>query len=1186
MLNGLSGSLLSHYFAERLLDESFAGQLGEAVSRHAQQRLARWWAGQGSQLGPASSVRAIWDQGAAPLAEILGFTVSHPEVSLRAAGAPGLDIRGAAPSGLDIRGAEAPGLDNDEIRCSLLTSANSRMALLVGHWSNSLDTLWRKAVRTGIGFQASWCLCTNGRDLRLVDTERTYSRAYLQFDLERAIADPRTFAVFWGAMRAEAFQATAREGSLIAQIIQRSASHGEAVSRSLRSGVIDAVQQLLVGLLATKGPAKAGHYVQGPANRLRQGYPPPLGYGAVAPKFAGIPRTTADGGQEAGRYQGSVPETNDPDEADLSAGFDESLTIVYRWLFLMFAEARGLVPNWHPIYRDSYTIESLRVEVERTEEARGLWETLQAIARLAHRGCRAGTLVVAPFNGRLFSPSHAPLAESRPVNDSVARNALMALSTTANHKLGRTRIDYRDLGVEQLGAIYETVLEYVPRATGLKRGGDRRKATGSFYTPQSITDYVVRRTLHPLAEHASAEHILALRIVDPAMGSAAFLVAACRYLARAYERALLREGSCHEGEIDESDRAGFRRLVAQRCLFGVDLNPTAVQLARLSLWLATLAAGKPLSFLDHHLVCGDSLLGASPIDLARQPPPRRRQSSTRRRNIETPLFLNLDLEPSLAHAVLERRWLADTGDDTLEIVREKEKRLGRLAGAMRWKALADLWCACWMWPEPDTAPGPAVFAALIDVLTHGRSTLPEKLSSTLLDRSRAIAQTRRFFHWMLEFPEVYFDASGEPLPNAGFDAVLGNPPWDMLRADSGDAREAARSSNTLTKHFFRNSGIYRYLDGGHINRYQVFLERALTLTRRGGRLGLLLPSGLATDHTSASLRRRLLEQADIDTLTGFDNRNAIFPIHRSVRFLICTATNGRPTQRIKCRFGIDNPGLLETIPDSGDRPGDPVYAITLTPPLIRSVAGDKLTIPDLRTAVDLAIVERIAHRFPRLGDHDGWNVRFGRELNATEDRRHFHTRATGLPVLEGKHIEPFRAHVERSCQRILEKTAAQLLDAAKTFGQRRLAYRDVASSTNRLSLIAAILPAGVVTTHSLFCLKTFLVADDQEYLCAMLNSFVANYLVRQVMTTHLGSTTVEELRVPKLAYASPAFGEIVELAIGLRTHATDGDAARLQALAAHNYGLTIEDFRHVLSTFPLVSEAERSKALEEFERSC
>ena len=213
----------------------------------------------------------------------------------------------------------------------------------------------------------------------------------------------------------------------------------------------------------------------------------------------------------------------------------------------------------------------------------------------------------------------------------------------------------------------------------------------------------MRRTLHPLVDGAPADRILQLRVVDPAMGSAAFLVSACRYLARAYERALVREDSADAADIDEADRALFRRLVAQRCLFGVDLNPTAVQLARLSLWLATLSANKPLTFLDHHLVCGNSLIGASPIDIARQPPGVRSRRPPNRTGM--PLFSDADLEPSLARAVVERRWLADTRDDTADVVREKERRLDRLRAGARWKSVADLWCACWMWPDPQHGAG-------------------------------------------------------------------------------------------------------------------------------------------------------------------------------------------------------------------------------------------------------------------------------------------------------------------------------------------------------------------------------------------------------------------------------------------------------------------------------------------------
>ena len=330
-----------------------------------------------------------------------------------------------------------------------------------------------------MGLDAPWVFCTNGHEWRLVDTQRTYSRAYLQFDLQQTIQHLPTFGVFWGVFREEAFRASAVDASLVVEAIRSSARHGHAVTRSLRFGVVEAVQHLL-----------------GALNRC-------------------------------GRHS-------------LTHLLDESLTIVYRILFLMFAESRGLVPHWHPLYRDSYTVESLRDRVEGRGMAHGLWETLQAIARLAHKGCHAGTLVVPPFNGRLFSPARSPIADSCAVDDEAARQALLALSTTAAGARGRsttqgaspvqrTRIDYRDLGVEQLGAVYESILDYVPAFEGpgrdrvvLRRGGDARKATGSFYTPQTITDYVVRRTLHPLVDGAGSDAILTLRIVDPAMGAGRF----------------------------------------------------------------------------------------------------------------------------------------------------------------------------------------------------------------------------------------------------------------------------------------------------------------------------------------------------------------------------------------------------------------------------------------------------------------------------------------------------------------------------------------------------------------------------------------------------------------------------------------------------------------------------------------
>ena len=309
-----------------------------------------------------------------------------------------------------------------------------------------------------------------------------------------------------------------------------------------------------------------------------------------------------------------------------AATLDQALTVVYRILFLLFAEARGAVPIWHELYRDAYTIEALTRQAGKAQ-ARGLWAALQAISRLAHAGCKAADLDVTAFNGRLFSPRHAPLVEQRRVPDAVARDVLLSLATESTPQ-GRRRISYHDLGVEQLGSVYERVLEYEPRGRGtaiaLSRTSIERKATGSFYTPRAITEFLVRRTLSPLVEGKSADQILELRVLDPAMGSGAFLVAACQFLADHCEKALIVEGRWAAGEVTPSDRATLKRQVAERCLYGVDLNPTAVQLARLSMWLTTLAADRPLTFLDHHLAAGNSLLGASITDLAHPATPPRR----------------------------------------------------------------------------------------------------------------------------------------------------------------------------------------------------------------------------------------------------------------------------------------------------------------------------------------------------------------------------------------------------------------------------------------------------------------------------------------------------------------------------------------------------------------------------------
>ena len=992
------------------------------------------------------------------------------------------------------------------------------VAIAVLPWAASLDSSRSHVRRAALACGARWAVVVNGHALRMVDCSRIWAHHAVDFDFAALLSDPRGVSALIGLAHAQ---------SPIETVAEESERHSARVCHSLGNGVLAALPPLIDSL-----------------GRSKRGATP-------------------------------VPET-----------FAQALTVVYRVLFLLFAEARGLVPVWNDVYRDAYTIDALCRRMTERPGAPGLWASLQAISRMAHSGCRAGELNVTPFNGRLFSPFHAPLAERGVVPDSIAQSVVLSLATVES-PTGRHRIAYHDLGVEQLGSVYERVLEYevapASAAIVLRKTSTERKATGSFYTPRSITEFVVRRTLHPLVDLKSAEEILSLRIVDPAMGSGAFLVAACHYLADQCEHARIRDGAWQPDEITALDRIQLRRSVAERCLYGVDLNPTAVQLARLSLWLTTLASDRPLTFLDHHLAVGDSLIGARLSDLARPPlsgPPSRARPSDPQlllfaddvagaaREVVLPARIRLSLEPS----------------DTLDAVKAKERTLAALAAPdgpfAKWSAAADLWCAASLWP--GAPPSPALVAEGLAGVLGGVTTLPRLRLAAWIDEARAVARAHGVFHWELAFPEVFFESDGRPRPLGGFDAVIGNPPWDMLRADTGsaDARLSDRSRTTALLRFFRSSGTYACQSSGHANRYQLFVERAWQLARPGGRWGLILPSGIATDHGSSLLRRRLFDRCTVDTWLGFDNRHAIFPIHRSVRFVLMAATNGGSTGRLDFQCGLQDVDVLDHLssePRESTRHGQ----LSISRSRLESWDPEHLTVPEITSPQALAIFTRTSAACPRLSSPDGWGVRFGRELNATDDRPHFVAmgRADAMPIVEGKHVQPFQVMLDQTSASIPRTIASTLIDPTTSFNRVRIAYRDIASATNRVTLIAALLPRNTLSTHTLFCLKTALGAREQWCLLALLNSLPANYLVRLNVTTHVTTALMARLPVPRPLRKSAAFAELVTLARTLAQKGIDNAPegyARLNAIAAQLYGLTAEQYEHVVASFPLLSEELRA----------
>ncbi len=1121
MQHAFHGSLVSRQFAAEL-PRRFTGRLGEHVAAGFRRRLARWHMAVAAGLGPASGVTAVHDVAAVPLMRALGF-------------APREDER----------------VRRDPVLVSrLLTRAGSGATLITCAWSDRLERRVRAALRHAAQHGHRWVLCLNARQLRLVDADRPHAAPFLEFDLAATLADEQATALLCGLLRADAIGGRERSRGLLDEVVDAAAAHARGLAFALQQGVQEALAAIAVA--------------------LRQGEPR---------------RRTAS-----------------------AAVVDQALTIVFRLLFLLFAEARALVPMWHPVYRDSYAVHGLRRLAEEGQPD-GLWDGMQAITRLAHEGCALDDLRVTAFNGRLFEPALTPLGQSGRIDNAAMTRVLEALTDVRDDAAGRiVSVAYADLGVEQLGSIYERLLDAAPglvqrldgnvrrqparpphpragsrrqRRRAVPLVSARRKESGTFYTPRTMADFLVRQTLEPLVRHAGADDILRLRVLDPAMGSGAFLVSACRYLGVAYERALEREGRAPAEEPSRS-RALARRLVAQRCLFGVDVNPAATGLARLSLWLCTLASDVPLTFLDHHLLTGDSLIGASLENLAAGWPPDR--PSRRRDGGTLPLF-GADEVAALMRGLLPQRIRLAAPDDSVEAVRDKERLLDstmREGPLARWLTLADVWCARWFLSARDSLP-PAAWHEISAFLLHGRSSLPERLLTRWIESGRTEAGARRALHWPLQFPEVFFDADGRPAANGGFDAVVGNPPWDVIRADARDdalRRDAAAEAPRLLR-FARDTGLTGPGRQGHPNRWHLFVQRALSLVRDGGRVGMVLPWGVAADRSAADLRRRLFERCDTDGLIAFDNAAGIFPVHRGLRFVLLSTTAGRPTETTRCRIGERDLEVLDRPSPGGSAAGAP---LAITPALLRRLSGEGLELPWLRGRDDLALADRLHACWPALGSAEGWAVEFGRELNATDDRKLFIPGSAGIPVVEGRHLSPFGVRLPEHGLRLKPSAVREVVARCPGVSRPRLAYRDVAAATNRLTLIAALLPPGVVSTHTVFCLRTRLTIDLQWALCALLNSFAANYLVRLRVTTHVTTQAIERLPAPP---PQAERGTMQRLAALAKQVAASGRAegppyVQLQAAAARAYGLAPPELAHVLSTFPLVAEAERRAVLDAF----
>ena len=457
-------------------------------------------------------------------------------------------------------------------------------------------------------------------------------------------------------------------------------------------------------------------------------------------------------------------------------------------------------------YGRFYSGQRLRRMAERSRGSRhtDLWVGLRLVFQMLGRDEGCPELGLPALGGFLFGTNALPDMDG---NELANEHLLLAIRHLGlvKDRSGLRLVDYRNLGSEELGSIYESLLELSPEMeinTGIfslvTLGGHDRKTTSSYYTSTSLIHALLDSALDPILEEAKQkpnpeEALLGIKVCDPACGSGHFLVAAAHRIAKHLAAVRTQE----EAPAPEAICTAVRDVIGH-CLFGVDLNPMAVELCKVSLWLEAIESGKPLSFLDHHIRWGNSLLGTTPALIAKGVPDyafdeidgddaatcrslkskhRQEQSGLR------PLFRYPTMDPIavLEPVKAELTAIEGHGDGTIYQVRDMEERFQTLEDSDTFqhaKLIADAWVAAFMWLKvPDTPEPPthAVFEAL--------SGDPSVVAKTTLDEIGRLSLVYGFFHWHLAFPQIFRPGDGEEGWEGGFDLVLGNPPWKPLSPD-------------------------------------------------------------------------------------------------------------------------------------------------------------------------------------------------------------------------------------------------------------------------------------------------------------------------------------------------------------------------------------------------------------------
>lgn len=1015
-----------------------------------------------------------------------------------------------------------------------------------------------------------WGIITNGAQLRLLrDSAQVARPRYVEFDLNAMFAGEQfsEFALMYRLLhrtrlpRSSAMAADA----WIEHYHQQAIASGGRVRDGLRDGVETALKVLGDGL------------VQHPHNNeLRRN----LDNGSLTPLMF----------------------------------YRQLLKLVYRLLFLMVAEERGLITvaadeddALHPlhyraqadarlqIYRDHYSVSRLRRMAEIHGVGRApyddVWLGLQTTFRLLEGSDEHGAqlLGLSPLNGDLFGNHAMSDFNACQIRNHAVLKAIAALSVYYDSvNRVKRRVNYAALDVEELGSVYESLLDYRPVITTLSNGqrhfdlvtGTERKTTGSYYTRPELVQELIKSALEPVMDErlqqarnpAQREQaLLSITVCDPACGSGHFLLAAARRLAR--ELAKIRSG---EEQPTPRDFRHAVRDVIRQCIYGVDFNPLAVDLCKLALWIESHNAGTPLSFLDHHIRHGNSLVGASRALVEQGIPDDAFKPVTgddkaiaafikKRNKQEREAWQHGAIQDSLFDQTLDRAYTAlvrdfraieQMPDNNVSAIHAKEQRFHDMRAAnQRDFGWFDLWTAAFFSPlTASTAPLVPTTKSLLD---YRQKTTP--LDPQMLAHANALSQQIHAFHWELEFPSVF--------DNGGFDVVLGNPPWEMLQLEEQQffaerdlaiataPNKAARqklidqlpkTNPTLyqdfqqslynyaaANRFMRESKRYPLTTSGKLNTYALFAELDRTLINPTGRTGFIVPTGIATDDSTKAFFGDLNRTQQLVSLYDFENREKLFAeVDSRMKFSLLTV--GKTTEPTTFVFFATNPQHLN----------DDQRRYRLSAQELALINPNTLTSPVFRTNADAELTKKIYNQVPVLDNEktgkNPWGITFRQGLfNMSSDSHLFKNQpaADRVPLYEAKMLHQFThrwATYEGNETRDLTMDELQdtkfsvtprywmersdVEERLKNRWDRQwlLGFRDITNATNERTAIFSFLPRVAVGN------KIPLMFPDQNVplhccLLATFNSVVFDFVVRQKM----GGTTLNFFIVKQLPVLPP-----------------------------------------------------------------